>query len=79
MTYVASVTTTIRRCVIALLITLASLALIAVVSVNLLMMGEYICEDRSPWWGPPEDPNSTCSGLWYANKHPGEFPHTMPR
>jgi hypothetical protein len=78
-TYGAPVTTTIRRWVIALLITLASLALIAVVSVNLLMMGEEICEDRSPWWGPPEDPNSECSGLWWAEKHPGEYPWTMPR
>ena len=79
MTYVASVTTTIRGWVIALLITLASLALIAVVSVNLLMMGEYICEDRSPWWGLPENPYSSCSGLWYAHKHPGEYPWTLPR
>ena len=44
-----------------------------------LAMEEFICFDRSPWWGPPEDPNSECSGLWYADKHPGEFPWTLPR
>ena len=40
---------------------------------------ENICFDRHPWWGPPEDPTSECSGLWYADKHPGEYPWTMPR
>ena len=40
---------------------------------------EFICFDRFPWWGPPEDPNSSCSGLWWARDHPGEFPWTMPK
>jgi hypothetical protein len=44
-----------------------------------LGMEENICFDRHPWWGPPEDPTSECSGLWYADKHPGEYPWTMPR
>jgi hypothetical protein len=44
-----------------------------------LDMEEYICFDRHPWWGPPENPTSECSGLWYADKHPGEFPWTMPQ
>jgi hypothetical protein len=39
-----------------------------------MFTGEYWCEDRSPWWGPPEDPNSTCGGLSWARDHPGEFP-----
>jgi hypothetical protein len=30
-----------------------------------LGMDEYICFDRSPWWGPPEDPTSECTGHWY--------------
>jgi hypothetical protein len=41
--------------------------------------GEYWCADRNPPWGPPEDPNSTCSGLSWARDHPGEFPWTLPR
>jgi hypothetical protein len=44
-----------------------------------MFTGEYWCEDRSPWWGPPEDPNSTCSGHSWARDHPGEFPWTMPK
>ena len=29
-----------------------------------LVNGEYICLDRSPWWGPPENPDvyTSCSG-----------------
>jgi hypothetical protein len=37
-----------------------------------------LCFDRSPWWGPPEDPTSECSGLWYAEKHPGAYPWNLP-
>jgi hypothetical protein len=44
-----------------------------------MFMGEYWCEDRSPWWGPPTDPNSTCSGLLWAEKHPGKYPWNLPR
>jgi hypothetical protein len=44
-----------------------------------MFAGEYWCADRSPWWGPPEDPNSECSGLSWASDHPGEFPWTMPK
>ena len=44
-----------------------------------MFTGEYWCEDRSPWWGPPEDPSSTCSGLLWAERHPGEYPWTLPR
>lgn len=39
-----------------------------------MLTGEYWCEDRSPWWGPPTDPNSTCSGHSWEADHPGEFP-----
>jgi hypothetical protein len=72
------VTTTIRSWVIALSITIA-LSFVAFVSVHVAAAGEWICFDRSPWWGPPENPTSECSGLWYADKHPGEFPWTMPK
>ena len=40
---------------------------------------ERWCEDRDPWWGPPTDPYSECSGFSWAEKHPGEFPWTLPR
>ena len=40
---------------------------------------ENICFDRTPWWGAPEDPDSECSGLWWADKHPGEYPWTVPK
>jgi hypothetical protein len=36
--------------------------------------GEDICFDRSPWWGPPEDPTSTCAGHWYEARHHAPFP-----
>jgi hypothetical protein len=80
-TYDAAVTTTISRLVIALAITLAALMLVGFGFIVLMgmFMGEYWCEDRSPWWGPPEDPNSTCGGLSWARDHPGEFPETMPK
>ena len=32
-----------------------------------LALGEDICLDRRPWWGPPRDPNvyTSCSGhIW---------------
>jgi hypothetical protein len=44
-----------------------------------MLTGENWCEDRWPWWGPPEDPGSTCTGHSWARKHPGEYPWTMPR
>ena len=72
-------TTTIRNWVIALSITLALSLITFFFWVMNLGLGEEICFDRHPWWGPPEDPDSTCSGLWYADKHPGEYPWTLPR
>ena len=66
---------------IAAAVTLAALMLMGFgfLGVTYLFNEELICEDRSPWWGPPEDPDSTCSGLWYAEKHPGEVPWNLPR
>jgi hypothetical protein len=57
-------------------VTLAALILIGFLWAGLmyLFMDEFICEDRSPWWGPPEDPNSTCAGHWYESRHNAPFP-----
>jgi hypothetical protein len=62
-------------------VTLAALILMGFgfLGVAYLFMGEFICDDRSPWWGPPEDPTSECSGLWYAEKHTGAYPWNLPR
>lgn len=56
-------------------------AVVIVIGVLILgkLTGEDWCADRSPWWGPPEDPNSTCSGHSWERDHPGEFPWTLPR
>jgi hypothetical protein len=58
---------------------LAALMLIGFLWIVNQGLEENICFDRLPWWGPPEDPTSECSGLWYADKHPGEYPWTLPR
>jgi hypothetical protein len=73
------VTITLRNWLIALSITFGCLAFIACLWILHLGTEEYICFDRSPWWGPPEDRTSECSGLWYPDKHPGEFPWTLPQ
>jgi hypothetical protein len=51
-----------------------ALAFIAFLWIMHLGMDEYICFDRSPWWGPPEDPTSTCAGHWYESTHHITFP-----
>jgi hypothetical protein len=66
------VTIPIWRWVVALLILLAFLAFCGVL---VLGLGEDICFDRSPWWGPPEDPTSTCAGHWYESRHGVPFPN----
>jgi hypothetical protein len=78
-TYGASVTTTSRNLIIALAATLAALMLIGFLAVLNNFTGEYWCEDRVPWWGPPTDPNSECSGFAWSEKHPGEYPWTLPK
>ena len=77
-TYGASVTTELRVWLTAALVVFALVAIVGFIVVVGMFTGEYWCEDRSPWWGPPEDPNSTWSGLSWARDHPGEFPWTMP-
>jgi hypothetical protein len=79
-TYGASVTTTSSRLVIALAITSAVLMLTGYLFVlGERVSGEYWCLDRIPWWGPPTDPNSECSGFAWTKDHPGELPWTLPR
>jgi hypothetical protein len=51
-----------------LLITFA-VSFVAFVGVVVAEAGEDICFDRSPWWGPPQNPNSTCAGHWYEAHH----------
>ena len=72
-------TTALSRMLIALSILLATLMLIGFLWIVNQGLEERICFDRHPWWGPPMDPTSECSGLWWAEKHPGEFPWTLPR
>jgi hypothetical protein len=72
-TYDAAVTATIRRWLIALSITIG-LSFVAFVGVHVAAAGEWICFDRSPWWGPPEDPSSTCAGHFYESTHHVPFP-----
>jgi hypothetical protein len=57
----------------------APVPIVGFISLAGMFTGEYWCTDRFPWWGPPEDPNSTCSGLSWAEKHPGEYPWTLPK
>ena len=40
---------------------------------------EYWCDDRWPWWGPPKNPHSSCTGHSWAYEHPGEYPWTLPK
>ena len=73
-----SVTTELRVWLTAAFVVFAQ-ALVGFIIFMGMFLGEYWCEDRSPWWGPPEAPNSTCSGLLWAERHPGEYPWTMPK
>jgi hypothetical protein len=51
-----------------------TLALVGFIVVVGMAAGEYICFDRHPWWGPPEDPTSTCAGHFYESTHHVPFP-----
>ena len=77
-TYGASVTKKLRIWLISIFVALA-VPLVGVIGVAYMINGEEICLDRHPWWGPPTDPYSECSGFSWAEKHPGEYPWTMPR
>ena len=57
----------------------AALTVVGALVVLGLFAGEDWCQDRRPWWGPPQDANSTCSGHHWERAHPGEFPWTLPR
>jgi hypothetical protein len=73
------VTTKFRVWLTAAFIALAQALVVGFIIFMGMFTGESWCEDRDPWWGPPTDPNSTCSGHWYESRHPGEFPWTLPR
>jgi hypothetical protein len=46
------------------LMIILSLVLIGIIGWLVLVKGEYLCLDRRPWWGPPENPDvyTSCSG-----------------
>ena len=46
------------------LMIILSLLLIGIIGWLFLVNGEYLCLDRRPWWGPPENPDvyTSCSG-----------------
>jgi hypothetical protein len=45
------------------LMIILSLVLIGIIGWLFLVNGEYLCLDRRPWWGPPENPKvyTSCS------------------
>jgi hypothetical protein len=45
------------------LMIILSLVLIGIIGWLVLVNGEYLCLDRRPWWGPPENPKvyTSCS------------------
>ena len=57
----------------------ACLAFVGFVVFISMLTNEYRRSDRSPWWGPPQNPDSTCSGHAWASKHPDDYPWTLPR
>jgi hypothetical protein len=46
------------------LMIILALLLIGIIGWLALVNGEYLCLDRRPWWGPPENPDvyTSCSG-----------------
>ena len=73
-TYGASVLTTLSRALTSIAALLAVLIVIGFLGIMYLGLGEDICFDRHPWWGPPEDPTSTCAGHFYESRHHAPFP-----
>jgi hypothetical protein len=66
--------TTLPRALISIAAMLAVLIFIGFLWIIYLGLGEDICFDRRPWWGPPEDPTSTCAGHLYESRHHAPFP-----
>ena len=62
-------------------LTIGFVACLAIAGLVVLGMfaDEYWCADRWPWWGPPRNPDSTCSGHAWANEHPDDYPWNLPR
>jgi hypothetical protein len=58
-----------------------TLAIFAAFTVIWLASTEDICLDRSPWWGPPENPEvySSCSGHINERLEAGYGPFSGPK
>lgn len=42
------------------------LVLVGFIIIVGMFTGEYLCEDRHPWWGPPENgSDDSCAGYIY--------------
>jgi ABC-type phosphate transport system auxiliary subunit len=55
----------------AALVVFALLAVVGFFIVLGMFTGEYWCEDRHPWWGPPESgTDAECAGYAYEQRHP---------
>jgi hypothetical protein len=65
---------TLPRALISIAAMLAVLVVIGFLGIMYLAAGEDICFDRHRWWGPPEDPTSTCAGHFYESRHHAAFP-----
>jgi hypothetical protein len=72
-TYGPPVTKKLRIWLISIFVAIA-VPLVGVIGVAYMINGEEICLDRHPWWGPPEDPTSTCAGHFYESTHHVPFP-----
>jgi hypothetical protein len=66
----ASVTTKLRIWLISAFFGLA-LALVGFIVIMGMFTGEYWCQDRHPWWGPPESgTDAECAGYVHERSHP---------
>ena len=68
-TYGASVVTELRVWLSAALVVFALLAVVGFFIVVGMFAGEYWCEDRHPWWGPPESGTNSECGFGYEEWH----------
>jgi hypothetical protein len=67
-TYGASVATKLRIWLTAALVVFALAGLVGFIVFVGMFTGEYWCQDRQPWWGPPESgTNAECGN---EQRHP---------
>jgi hypothetical protein len=65
------VTTELRVWLTAALVVFALAALVGFIVIVGMFTGEYWCQDRHPWWGPPESgTDAECAGYVYEQRHP---------